>query len=98
MPGAHRDTDFRLCGARTIVTEQNSVRVNGLLWSVEDDICDHGLSGPLKPIVGDSVKIHGKKVIVFGDQAKTQDSEGHDPATGTIPLQRSQNVFAYGQG
>lgn len=97
MPGAHRDTDLRVCTARTIVTEQDSVKVNGLLWAVEDDVCDHGLEGPLKPIVGDSVRVHGKLVIVLGDQAKTQDSEGHNPTTQTIPQQKSDNVFAYGQ-
>ena len=51
---------------------------------------------PLKPVVGDSVKVHGVKVIVFGDEAKSPDNSGHNPTSETIPEEKSDNVFAYG--
>ena len=97
MPGAHRDQDGRKCGAKTIVTVNTSVKVNGKLWAIEDNECDH-TGGPLKPVVGDSVKVHGVKVIVFGDEAKSPDNSGHNPTSETIPEEKSDNVFAYGQG
>lgn len=96
MPGAHRNTDLRVCTAKTIVEVNTSVYVNGKLWAIEDNICDHGNEGPLKPVVGTSVKVHNIPVIVFGDQAKTPDGSGHNPASETIPEERSDNVFAYG--
>lgn len=68
MPAAHRDTDARVCGAKTTVTGQSTVKVNGLLWAVVGDPCDHG-SGDLSN-TGTTVKIEGKLVIV----------DSHDPA------------------
>lgn len=67
MPGAHRNTDLRACGAKTEVIGQSTVYVNGLLWAVDGDIDDHcDPKGPLDPS-GITVFIEGKNVIVIGD-------------------------------
>jgi uncharacterized Zn-binding protein involved in type VI secretion len=61
MPGVHRDTDARACGAKTKVVGQTTVKANGLLVAVNGDPCDHG-GGEL--IAGsDNVKIGGKLVV-----------------------------------
>lgn len=92
MPGAHRNSDTRYCGAATIVTGQGNVYVNGLLWAVEEDENSHG-GGGLVSVVGSTVNINGKKVIVFGDAA-VADNEDHFPPD-TWPEQKSSDVFAY---
>lgn len=96
MPGAHRFDDQRVCGATTIVVEQSTVRVNGKLWAVENDLSSHGL-GQLKPVTGaQNVRINGKKVIcAVGDEALS-DGAGHVGPGLTNPLEKSPNVFVYG--
>jgi len=65
----HRHGDLRDCGAKTIVVGQTTVFVNGKLWSVKDDPCDHG-NGQLIN-TGTTVFIEGKPVIVvYPDHAK----------------------------
>ena len=72
MPQAQRDTDLRVCGATTVVVGQSTVKVNGLLWAVQDDICTHG-NGQLNPS-GSTVKIEGKLIIVHSpDDADPDD-------------------------
>ena len=94
MPGAHRKDDSRFCGAKTIVQGQSTVYVNGNLWAVEDDPNDHG-RGNLISVVGSTVKINGKKVIVaLGDKA-TSDNKDHNPNE-TKPKGHSDNVNCYG--
>jgi uncharacterized Zn-binding protein involved in type VI secretion len=58
----HRNNDSRICGAKTIVVGQSTVWVNGRLWAVHNDICDHG-NGQLQP-TGTTVWVEGKLVIV----------------------------------
>lgn len=94
MPGAHRNSDSRKCGATTIVSGQNNVFVNGQLWAVDHDQCTH-LSGDLKPIVGATVIINGKSVIVNGDTCYNTDGAGHAPGLDD-PSGQSNNVFSYG--
>lgn len=65
---AHRQGDLRSCGATTIVTGQNFVKVNGQLWAVEGDQNTHG-GGALIAGGGRRVKINGKKTIAIGDHA-----------------------------
>ena len=45
MPGAHRDTDLRSCGATTVSAQGRSVYVNGLLWSIDQDPNSDGDGG-----------------------------------------------------
>jgi uncharacterized Zn-binding protein involved in type VI secretion len=47
MPGAHRTTDPRACGAKTASVQSRNVYVNGLLWSINGDPNTHG-GGALK--------------------------------------------------
>lgn len=92
MPGAHRHDDLRACLARTVVTNQSTVFVNGKLWAVEDDENDHG-HGELIP-TKTSVRISGKPVIVHTpDEAKSDDA-GHSPLS-TKTYEGSTNVMAY---
>lgn len=42
MPGAHRDTDSRTCGATTVSAQSKKVYVNGFLWSINGDPNSHG--------------------------------------------------------
>lgn len=94
MPGAHREKDSRFCGAETTVNGQSTVYVNSKLWSVEGDKCSHG-HGDLKSVVGNTVKINGKKVIcAVGDHA-TDDNKDHHPPE-TYPKGKSDNVNVYG--
>jgi|TARA_R110000796_G_C14340205_1_gene410274 hypothetical protein len=41
----HRDTDPRVCGAITVVSNQNTVYANGLLVAVDGDPNSHGAGG-----------------------------------------------------
>lgn len=92
MAGAHRDTDTRNCGAKTIVSGQSSVFVNGKLWAVENDQEDH-IHGELISVSVGTVLINGKKVIILTDQALADDV-GHTPPL-TYPQESSGNVKAY---
>ena len=93
MPGAHRHGDSRYCGATTIATNAG-VYVNGKLWAVNDDPNTHG-AGNLKSVVGSTVMVGGKRVIVaVGDQAGP-DNALH-PVPPTDPSTASSDVFAYG--
>lgn len=92
MSGAHRQDDSRNCGAKTIVSGQSTVYVNGKLWSVENDEEDHG-HGELVSASAGTVLIGGKKVIVKTDHALIDDA-GHPPPE-TYPLEASGNVEAY---
>ena len=71
MPGAHRETDLRACGATTIVIGQSTVFVNNLLWAVENDPNTDG-NGQLIPS-GSTVRINNKPVIIDGDDAQPDD-------------------------
>lgn len=99
MPGAHRDTDSRECGAITIVTGQSSVKVNGLLWAVEGDYDTHCNEGNLIPIYGaKNVYINGKLVICAMGDTASPDREGCEikhPSGTTDPKGHSDNVFVY---
>ena len=64
----HRDADLRICGASTIVTGQTTVFANDRLISVEGDTNTHG-GGQLIATGGGSVFIEGKKMIVVGNDA-----------------------------
>lgn len=72
---------------------QSTVFVNGRLWAVEGDPNTH-IDGDLISVVGSTVFIGGKKVIVaIGDTAQT-DGAGHSPQP-VDPEESSGNVFAY---
>ena len=59
--------ELRACGATTVVTGQDTVKVNGQFWAVEGDKNSHE-EGPLKAENGHTVKIQGKKVKRFETQ------------------------------
>lgn len=100
MPGAHRHSDSRFCGAETIVTGQSSVRVNGLLWAVEGDYDTHCNQGNLIAVYGaKNVYINGKLVICAMGDTATGDKAGcfiEHPPGATDPLGHSSDVFVYG--
>jgi hypothetical protein len=100
VPGAHRDTDKRFCGAKTNVTGQDKVLVNGLLWAVEGDKNDHCNQGALSAVYGSKcVEISGKKIIcAMGDAAAgdLEDCIYEHPAGSTNPLGHSYQVLVYG--
>lgn len=91
---AHRNDDTRYCGAKTIVTGQSHVFVNGKLWAVEDDECDHGEGALVSNYGAGNVRINGKKVIVVGDLNAKPDLMMH-PLPPTDPESGSDSVFAY---
>lgn len=94
MADAHRHNDTRFCGATTVVSGQSTVFVNGLLWAVEGDENTHG-NGNLVSIMGNTVKINGKKVIVAIGDTAAADNLGHIPVA-TKPQGHSNNVSSYG--
>ena len=104
MPGAHLDTQERFCSAKTIVTLQNNVYVNNLLWAVHGDIDCHCHAGPLKAIYGPrNVWINNIRVIcAVGDTAGTDWGpcegciEPHPPGRGgTDPMEHSWDTWVY---
>lgn len=94
MPGAHRDTDTRFCGATTIATDKK-VYVNAKAWALAGDPSTHG-AGNLVQVYGPgNVYVGGIKVIcAVGDKA-TPDNAFH-PVPPTDPLGHSNDVFVYG--
>lgn len=96
MPGAHRDTDSRFCGAKTIVVGQSSVKVNGILWAVEGDIDTHCNQGSLSAVYGPrNVYIEKKRVICAMGDTASDDMAGCEvlhPAGSTDPLGHSSDV------
>jgi hypothetical protein len=94
MPGAHRDTDLRFCGAETVVVNQSTVYVNDLLWGVDGDPNSHG-GGNLIPVYGSKdVYVEDKLIIVAIGDIAAPDLRFH-PTGATNPSQSSQDVFAY---
>jgi uncharacterized Zn-binding protein involved in type VI secretion len=67
----HRDGDNRNCGATTIVSGQNFVKVNGKLWSVLNDKNTHG-DGELTN-TQNYISINGKYAILVNDTAQPDD-------------------------
>jgi uncharacterized Zn-binding protein involved in type VI secretion len=100
VPGAHRDTDVRFCLAKTKVTGQSKVLVNGLLWAVEGDKNDHCNQGALSAVYGSKcIEISGKKIICAMGDAAAGDHEDciyEHPAGSTNPLGHSYDVLVYG--
>lgn len=71
MTYSHRDGDARDCGATTVVTGQDFVTVDGMLWAVDmDENTDGG--GALSTSHG-WLTISGKGIIVNGDTAAADD-------------------------
>lgn len=93
MPSAHRNEDFRQCGAETIAGLQQTVFVNNKLWSVENDVCNHGAGGLISSYGQKNIYIEGKHAIVVGDTAGP-DGQLH-PFPPTDPLTGSPNVVCY---
>jgi uncharacterized Zn-binding protein involved in type VI secretion len=71
MAICHRNGDARACGATTVVSGQDFVKVDGELWSVNGDPNTDG-DGNL--ITSHSwLRINGKGIIVLGDSANPDD-------------------------
>lgn len=72
MPPAHRQGDPRVCGATTVVVNQDFCYVDNELWAVEGDLDLHG-DGQLIPTYS-GVYINNLPVIVHTpDQANPDD-------------------------
>ena len=98
MPPAHRHSDLRVCGAKTRVQNQGTVKVNGKLWAVNGDPNSHG-GGDLIAGHGLKVKIEGKPVIVHtADSAQPDDKCLPDgpPHCSPNTAEGSPNVNCYG--
>lgn len=100
MPGAHRHSDSRFCGATTIVTGQGSVSVNGLLWAVQGDYDTHCNEGELSAVYGAlNVFIENKHVICAMGDIAAPDKAGCivlHPTGPTNPKGHSPDVYVYG--
>jgi uncharacterized Zn-binding protein involved in type VI secretion len=99
IPGAHRHDDLRECGAKTIVTGQNTVTIEGKLWAVEGDKDTHCNEGSLIASYGPgNIRISGKRVIcAVGDSAESDNScASTHPAGTTNPSGSSGTVSIYG--
>lgn len=99
MPGAHLDTQSRKCGAATIVSHQNNVYVNNLLWAVEGDLDTHCNQGALIAAYGaQNVYINGIKVICAVGDTAAPDYLGCvilHPSGATDPLGHSADTNVY---
>jgi uncharacterized Zn-binding protein involved in type VI secretion len=67
MTKVHRDTDARVCGAATTVAGNSTVKVNGLLASVNGDPNSHG-GGAISASTA-RVFVEGKMLVEVGDAA-----------------------------
>ncbi len=67
MPGVHRNSDARSCGAITTVTQQSTVFAEGLLCAVNGDPNDHGAGELIAS--GSTVFIEGKAIVIEGDNS-----------------------------
>ena len=67
MTAVHRDTDARICGAATTVAGNSTVKVNGLLASVNGDPNSHG-GGAISASTA-RVFVEGKMIVEVGDAA-----------------------------
>lgn len=67
MAYSHRNNDTRVCGASTIVSGQDFVKVDGQLWSVDGDPNSDGGGGLITS--HSWLTINGKGIIVNGDDA-----------------------------
>lgn len=93
MPSAHRNQDYRQCGATTIAGLQQTVFVNNKLWAVENDTCDHGSGELIAEYSKKNIYIENQHVIVVGDIAGP-DNQGH-PFPPTDPTSGSPDVICY---
>jgi len=93
--GAHTQAMFRVCGALTIVQNQNNVYVNKQLWAVKGSQNDH-INGQLINSTGDTVFINRLPVIVHGpDHAKPDNLCPFDHHCDPETAEGSDNVYAY---
>lgn len=67
MSKCHRDGDSRACGATTIASGQDFVKVDGKLWAVNGDANSDG--GGALVASKTYVTIGGKPIIIAGDSA-----------------------------
>lgn len=67
MTAVHRNTDARACGAATTVVGNSTVKVNGLLASVNDDPNSHG--GGAISASTNQVFVEGLMMVEVGDSA-----------------------------
>jgi uncharacterized Zn-binding protein involved in type VI secretion len=67
MAYSHRNGDSRECGATTIVSGQDFVKVDGQLWAVDGDPNTDGGGGLITS--HSWLIINGKGIIVNGDGA-----------------------------
>jgi len=98
MPKAHRDSDPRICGASTVVVNQSTVFVNGLLWAVQGDPDSHE-EGALIPS-GSTVTVEGILVIVHSPDSAKPDTlciPIGPPHCNPMTAGGSPDVFAYGE-
>lgn len=67
MPGVHRNSDQRSCGAANRVSGQSNVYVNNKLASVDNDPNSHG-GGSLNA-ANPNVYVNNKLVVIQGNSA-----------------------------
>jgi len=80
VPAVHRDRDNRTCKAKTNVTGQSTVFVNGQLVSVQGDPNTH-IKGELLADVGSgTLFVNGKLVVLDGSGAKPDRRRHRFPA------------------
>jgi uncharacterized Zn-binding protein involved in type VI secretion len=96
MPAVHRDQDSRSCGAKTNVTNQSSVYVDGLLAAVVGDKDSHGGNkGTFIGGLSNNVYVENKLIIVVGDGAQT-DTVGATTHNNTNAFTGSSDVYCSG--
>jgi uncharacterized Zn-binding protein involved in type VI secretion len=91
MPRAHRDTDKRNCGART-VAQSRKVFVNNLLFSIHGDPNTHGGGGLIASVP--NVYVNGIRVIVLNDNANPDKICPIPPHCNPKSTSASPNVYA----
>lgn len=100
MPGVHRDTDARECGAKTTVVGQSTVFVNNLLAAVQNDPNTHANGELLADVNPGTVFFGGLLVVLEGSSAQPDRlcPPLGPPHCNPKAAQSSGNVFVGGGG
>ncbi len=91
MTEVHRDTDSRICGAKTVVAGNSTVFANNLLVSVDADPNSHGAGSIIASTK--NVYAHNKLIVENGDAANPDRLCPIPPHCGPDTSSGSPNVF-----
>lgn len=89
MPGIHRQTDLRKCGASTIVAGNSTVFANNLLVSVNGDPDTHGGGN----LIAACRNVYAHNILTVNNTPDLATPDGPGIHAKPMTVQGSPNVF-----